>query len=227
MQSSIPDLVIPADIIRTGERLQSPESSVVLKRAEEQAKEAPRKAAVANIAAEVADATSRPNERLTATKGAVSAKAGMIDDSLKGTKQQASSAKAKQQQYRDADAACKQSESSQAVSNARLQNHCLLMMGSGKYRLKSAHNTFDPKELERIAAESKLITRDGYAHGLAYKNSACSRETCWLREKPFECSDHRGHHCWLDPPMSMIEAKLQSYLTAKKHDPRQACVYWY
>ena len=219
----IPDLVMTADIIGAGQRPQSPESSVVLNTSEEQAREASREAAVLNITAEIADATSRPNERLTATmqctEGAVSAKAGIIEHSLEGAKQQASSAYAQQQQYRNADAACIQSDASQAVYSARPQNHNLLMMGSGKYKLKSAHYTFDPNELERIAAESRLFTRDGFAHGLAYKNPACSRDACWLPEKPFECCDHRGHHCWLDPPVSMIEATLQSYAAAKKHDP--------
>jgi len=184
-----PDLVMTAEVIGAGRRPNAPESLVVLNRAEEQAKAALREAVVANIAAETADATSRPNERLTVarqcTEGAVSAKAGIIENSLESTKQQASSANAQQQQYRDADAACKQSESSQAISSACPQNHNLLMMGSGKYKLKSAHYTFDPRELERIAAESRPFTRDGFAHGLAYKNPACSRDACWLPEKPF------------------------------------------
>ena len=44
-------------------------------------------------------------------------------------------------------------------------------------------------------------------------------DACWLLEKPFQCIDHRGHHCWLDPPVNMIEVTLQSYTAAKQCDP--------
>ena len=40
-----------------------------------------------------------------------------------------------------------------------------------------------------------------------------------IPERPFECSDHRGQHCWLDPAVDMIETALQSYLASKQRVP--------
>ena len=105
------------------------------------------------------------------------------------------------------------------VNSAPGGSQNLLNIGLGKYKLKLAHYTFDPAELGRIADETRVFTRDGFAQGLVYKNPACSTDACWLPEKPFQCTDHRGHHCWLDPPVNMIESTLQSYAAAKQYDP--------
>ena len=123
-----------------------------------------------------------------------------------------------QQEYRQP-ADCRQPQPDENVNSAPGGSQNLLNIGLGKYKLKLAHYTFDPAELGRIADETRVFTRDGFAQGLVYKNPACSTDACWLPEKPFQCTDHRGHHCWLDPPVNMIESTLQSYAAAKQYDP--------
>ena len=125
------------------------------------------------------------------------------------------------QQYRDDAVGFRQPrlEPCMNASSASGLNQHLLMEGIGKYKLKLTHYTFDPAELSEIATETRQFTRDGFAQDLVYKNPACSTDACWLPEKPFQCGDHRGHHCWLDPPVNMIESTLQSYASAKQYDP--------
>ena len=81
------------------------------------------------------------------------------------------------------------------ANSACAQNKNLLMLGLGKNKLKTAHYTFEPKELRNIAAETRPFGRDGFAQGSVHKNPACSTDACWIPERPFECNDHRGHHC--------------------------------
>ena len=95
----------------------------------------------------------------------------------------------------------------------------LNLIGTGKLRLRTAHYTFDTEELQRIGKETRGLTRDGFAHGAVHRNPACSTDACWLPEQPFQCCDHRGHHCWMDPPVNEIEMALQSYAAAKQQDP--------
>ena len=105
------------------------------------------------------------------------------------------------------------------ANSACAQNQNLLMLGLGKNKLKTAHYTFEPEELRYIATETRPFSRDGFAQGSVHKNPACSTDACWIPERPFECSDHRGHHCWMDPPVNMIETALQSYAASKQQDP--------
>ena len=100
---------------------------------------------------------------------------------------------------------------------AECQN--LNLIETGKYRLQDAQYIMDPVELGKIAAETRGFTRDGFTHGQVYRHPACSTDSCWVPEKPFECCDHRGHHCWMDPPVKMIDTALQSYAASKLQDP--------
>ena len=115
--------------------------------------------------------------------------------------------------------ACTMSALEMNANSSHAENYNLLMMGTGKTKLATVHYVFDPTELETIANETRPFTRDGYAKGSTYKHPACSKDACYLPEKPFECSDHRGHHCWMDPPVRNIEMALQSYAAAKQYDP--------
>ena len=99
------------------------------------------------------------------------------------------------------------------------RNQNLCMMGRGIAKLANVQYVFDPDELEQIAQETKPFTRDGFSGGAVHRHPGCSTDCCYLPEKPFECSDHRGHHCWLDPPVKCIGSALQSYAAAKEHDP--------
>ena len=114
---------------------------------------------------------------------------------------------------------CNASAKPMNENSSPAENHNLLMMGTGKTKLASAHYVFDPTELECIANETRPFTRDGFAKGSTYRHPGCSKDACYLPEKPFECSDHRGHHCWMDPPVKNIEMALQSYAAAKQYDP--------
>lgn len=100
---------------------------------------------------------------------------------------------------------------------ARNQN--LLTLGVGKFKLKAAHYTFEPKELNSVAAKTGPFSRDGFAQGSIYKNLGCRTDACWIPERPFECNNHRGHHCWLDPLVNMLKVALQPYAASKQHDP--------
>ena len=95
----------------------------------------------------------------------------------------------------------------------------LNLMGIGRSKLAQANYTFDPDELQKLAEQTRPFTRDGYAKGLIYKNPGCTQDACYLPEKPFECSDHRGHHVWIDPPVKNIPYALASYFAAKRQDP--------
>jgi len=115
--------------------------------------------------------------------------------------------------------ACNASAIGMNENSSPAENHNLLMMGTGKTKLATVHYVFDPTELESIANETRPFTRDGFAKGSTYRHPGCSKDACYLPEKPFECSDHRGHHCWMDPPVRNIELALQSYAAAKQYDP--------
>ena len=95
----------------------------------------------------------------------------------------------------------------------------LNLIGIGKTKLAHVNYTFDPDELKKLAKQTRPFTRDGYAKGLIYKNPGCTQDACYLPEQPFECSDHRGHHVWIDPPVKNISYALASYSAAKRQDP--------
>jgi len=124
-----------------------------------------------------------------------------------------------QQVHRDTAGAHTQTGTEMNANSACAQNQNLLMLGLGKNKLKTAHYTSEPEELRNTATETRPFSRDGFAQGSVHKNPACNTDACWVPERPFECSDHRGHHCWMDPPVNMIETALQSYAASKQQDP--------
>ena len=91
--------------------------------------------------------------------------------------------------------ACIDSVAPTNENSAPAENQNLLMLGTGKNKLAHVHYVFDPTELSSIAEETRAFTRDGFAKGSIHRHPGCSTDACFLPEKPFECSDHRGHHC--------------------------------
>ena len=47
--------------------------------------------------------------------------------------------------------------------------------------------------------------------------------TC--QRNPLNFSDHRGQHCSIDPLVNSVGMALQSYATAKQHDPSNSYVH--
>ena len=101
----------------------------------------------------------------------------------------------KQQESRPANmgALVRNSRSSNAT------NASLNMIAVGKNRLAHVHYMFDPAEMQKMAEQTRPFTRDGYAKDQAHKNTACSQDACYMPDRPFEVSDHRGHHVWIAP----------------------------
>ena len=104
-------------------------------------------------------------------------------------------------------------------NSAPNMNQNLNMMGTGLAKLANVHYVFDPDELAKVASETRPFTRDGFSQGNVHRHPVCSTDACYLPDKPFECCDHRGHHCWLDPPVNGVGTALDSYTASKRHDP--------
>ena len=112
---------------------------------------------------------------------------------MAGTEQGTKQTDEQQQQvHRDTGAAHTQSGAGMNANSACAQNQYFLMLEVEKHKPKTANYTFEP---------------------------ACGTDACWIPERHFECNDHRGHHCWLEPLVNMIETTLQSYDVSKQQDP--------
>ena len=89
---------------------------------------------------------------------------------------------------------------------------------------------FSPCELKKIAVETRTFTRDGFADNAGAFNPAFNDDACFLPDIPYECTDQRGHHAWLNPPIQCIKPALQHYLHCKARDPNTSiCIlvpYW-
>ena len=80
---------------------------------------------------------------------------------------------------------CVEPEPCMKVASTPGLNKNLLNMETGKHQPKLADYLFDPKELRRVAIETRVFTRVGFAQGLVQKNPTCSTDACWLPEKQF------------------------------------------
>lgn len=89
---------------------------------------------------------------------------------------------------------------------------------------------FNPVELKQLALETRSFTRDGFTNSAADRNPACKGDACYLPDKPYECTDQRGHHGWLNPPIGCITQALQHYSRCKAQEPNTSiCIlvpYW-
>lgn len=78
---------------------------------------------------------------------------------------------------------------------------------------------FDEDELHAIARETRPFTRDGFAENAGACNPVCLDDACFLPDRPYECTDQRGHHTWLNPPISCLRLALQHHLACKARAP--------
>ena len=83
----------------------------------------------------------------------------------------------------------------------------------------SGSHCFMPVELKQVAKETRQFTRDGFACSAANCDPTCNADACFLPDQPYECTDHRGHHCWLNPPVDCSKTAIQHHFACKAQNP--------
>ena len=74
----------------------------------------------------------------------------------------------------------------------------------------------DPAIFKDLESATQTFTREAFAMNAT---NALVPDCCSEKERPFACTDHRGHHIWMHPPPQDASLALHHYATQKAYAP--------